>query len=383
MAKRPKVTERVVAWTLSAQFLVCAALLLSPSVHAGDSLLAGHKLQPGVYVWDGFAGSSGGNLLASRIASIDAAGFHAVRLQLSPQSQRFYSLPPANCSGGRRNLTCLFLSPGYQRALAPKTLQVVMFTAYDFASFGRQHYLDAEFLKTNRQQVFDEYRDLAEAMMQTYSGTGRIFIISHWEGDNQVYCGSSYNFQTVDAKRWACQEQDPERHLAGMAEWLKIRQEAIAEGRKQAIAKGATNVEVYHAAEFNTIFTTRRVSGASMGKKEYKGMLDTVIPAVHPDLCSYSAWESANRNRITKDLQDIVKACAPAPVIIGEIGIKESPDKHYARMISALEPLKESVPLVFFWQAFDGASKDPGFGLFDNDARPAHAKALEAILQLQ
>jgi hypothetical protein len=105
---------------------------------------------------------------------------------------------------------------------------------------------------------------------------------------------------------------------------------------------------------------------------------------VRPDLCSYSAWESVNRNRLTKDLQDIAKACAPAPVIIGEIGIKENPDKHYAKLVATLQPLRESVPLVFFYQAFEGATtKEPGFALFDGDGTALHARALEAIRKLQ
>jgi hypothetical protein len=359
----------------------CAALaiLLALPVRAGETLLSRHRLQAGMYVWDGVAAD-----LSKRIAIVDGAGFHAIRLLLSPLSQRSYSLPPLRCAGGPRSLKCLFLSEEVQRALTVKTLEVVMFTAYDFTSFGRQHYLDPDFLKANEQQVFEEYRDLAETIMHTYSGSGRVFIVSHWEGDNQVYCGSSYNFQTVDDKRYACLNQEPEKRLAGMTEWLRIRQAAIAEGRKRAIAAGAVNVEIYHAAEFNTIFATRRVAGASIRTKEYKGVLDTVIPAVHPDLCSYSAWESENRNRITKDLQDIVKACAPAPVIVGEIGIKDSPDKRYSKLIAALQPLKESVPVVFFWQAFEGAtSKDRGFAWFDADGKALHPGALDAIRRLR
>ena len=335
-------------------------------------------------MWDGLAEGHPADSLSKGIAAVDSAGFRAIRLLLSPASRRAYSLPPLRCTEGRSSLKCLVLSDAYSRALAAKNLDVVMFTAYDFASFPRQHYLDPEFLTANRQQVFDEYRDLAEAMMRTYSGSGRIFIIGHWEGDNQVYCGSSYNFQTVDGKREACMGQDPATRLTGMAAWLKIRQEAIAEGRKLAIAAGAMNVEVYHAAEFNTIFASRKVSGASIRSKDFKGMLDTVIPAVHPDICSYSAWESVNRNRLTKDLQDIIKACAPAPVIVGEVGDKENPDKRYSKIVSALLPLKDSVPLVFFWQAFEArVPKDPGFGLFDLDGKPLHAKAVEEIRRLQ
>jgi hypothetical protein len=146
------------------------------------------------------------------------------------------------------------------------------------------------------------------------------------------------------------------------------------------VAAGASDVEVYHAAEFNTIFASRRVSGASIRSKEYKGVLDTVVPLIHPDICSYSAWESVNRNRLTKDLQDIMKACAPAPVIVGEIGAKENPDKRYPRIVSALEPLRQSLPVVFYWQAFEPRmSKDPGYGLFGQDGAPLHAKAVQAI----
>jgi len=354
-------------------------MLIAPvPVRADETLLSKHKLEAGIYVWDGL--SDGGNRLPAGVAAMDRAGFHAIRLLLSPAARRAYSLPPVPCAGGRTTLTCLVESEPYQRALATKSIDVVMFTAYDFASFPRQRYLDPQFLKTNRQQVFDEYRELAETLMHRYSGSGRVFIIGHWEGDNQVYCGSSYDFQTVDQKRYECMYQNPERRLAGMAEWLNIRQQAIAEGRKRAMADGAANVEVYHAAEFNTIFASRRVSGASIRSKDYKGVLDTVIPLVHPDICSYSAWESVNRNRLTKDLQDIVKACAPALVIVGEIGSKDNPDKRYSKIVAALQPLKESLPMVFYWQAFEPRmSKDPGFGLFSLDGQPLHAKAVRTI----
>lgn len=353
-----------------------------------ESLLSRHKLTPGMYVWDGFAADPAGHRpgseeLARRIGALDQAGFHAVRLLLSPASLRSYSIPPLHCPQGPLTLTCLLQTETYRGALADKSLDTVMFTAYDFASYGRQHFLDPQFLKANRQRVFNEYRDLTEYMMRSFSGSGRVFIIGHWEGDNQVYCGSSYDFQTIDDKRYLCLYQKPEERLAGLAEWLRIRQEGIAEGRRLALAQGAVHVEVYHAVEFNTIFSMRKVAGASLKSKDYKGVLDTVVPAVHPDLCSYSGWESINRNRITKDLQDIVKACAPAPVVVGELGVKDNPDKHYARIVSALEPLRDSIPLVFFWQAFEAAAtREPGFGLFDAQTKPLYPKALAAIRRL-
>jgi hypothetical protein len=356
----------------------CAAQISGLS--AADTLLSRHKMSPGIYVWDGL---NGGSELSQSVRTLDASGIHAVRLLLSPAATRAYSLPRLVCSDGHPQLTCLFESESYQRALSSKTLDVVMLTAYDFTSYAHQRFLDPEFVKANRQQIYDEYRQLAETIMKAFSGSGRVFIIGHWEGDNQVYCGSSYEFEVRDEKRWACLEEHPEIRMAGFTEWLKIRQEAIAEGRRRAIAAGATNVEIYHAVEFNTIFNLRKVSGATMRSKEFEGVLSAVIPSVHPDICSYSAWESVNRNRLVKDVQDIVKACAPAAVVIGEIGTKDKPDKRYPKMAADLATLKESVPLVFFWQAFEGAAaKDPGFGLFDKTGKPAHPRAVESILHL-
>ena len=359
------------------KFFLAAWLAFAGQLIGGESLLSRHKMSPGIYVWDGI---SANHDLAASVRTLDESGIHSVRLLLSPASMRSYGIPRPRCTEGRPDLACLFASENYQRAMASKSLETVMLTTYDFTSFGRAHYMDPEFLKANRQQVYDEYRDLAEEIMKAFSGTGRVFIIGHWEGDNQVYCGSSYDFEVHDDKRSACIEQHPELRLAGLTQWLKIRQAAIAEGRDRAIAAGAKNVEIYHAVEFNTIFNLRKVSGATIRSKQYEGILNSVIPEVHPDICSYSAWESVNRNRLTKDVQDIVKACAPAPVVIGEIGIKDKPDKHYPKMLTDLAPLKENVPLVFFWQAFDSPrSREPGFALFDDEGKPVSPKAVESI----
>ncbi len=367
------------------KFAALTLLASAVQIQAQQTLLSRLKMEPGLYVWDGLSGGpNSGDRLAKDISALERQDIHAIRLLLSPASLRAYSMPPLRCTERRPSLKCLFESESYSEALSSKSLKAVMLTTYDFASFGRERFMDPQFLKANRQRVFDEYRDLAESIMHSYSGSGRVFIIGHWEGDNQIYCGSSYNFQTVDDKRYACMYQSPADRLVGLTEWLSIRQEAIAEGRKLAIAGGAMDVEIYHAVEFNTIFSMRKVSGASIRSKEYKGVLDTVVPAVHPDICSYSAWESFNRNRLTKDLQDIMKACAPAHVVVGELGIKDNPDKRYARMVSALEPLKASVPLVFFWQAFEPAmTREPGFGLFDENGKPLHTRAVDAIRRLR
>jgi hypothetical protein len=328
--------------------------------------------EPGIYVWDGVRSATA----LEKIAGISAqSGFRAVRLVLSPVSRRTYGLTGERAG----NLSALFGGVAIQAVLKHRELHTVMFTAYDFASYPEQHYLDPTFLAANRQRIFDEYEQLTEEIMRRESGSGRVFVIGHWEGDNQVYCGSSYRFLVEDAERANCLGKNPGERLAGLTEWLRIRQQAIAAGRERAKAAGASGVEVLHAVEFNSLYHFRGVPGASLKGKSYRGVLDTVVPAVKPDLCSYSAWESLNPNRLGKDLKLILKQCAPARLIIGELGYEPTtdhrdPTKDYLKAIGAVNKFGEGVTAVYFWEAFH-----KGFGIFAADGQPVWPRVLTAM----
>jgi hypothetical protein len=327
---------------------------------------------PGIYVWDGVRGEAAlersGDLAAK-------AGFRAVRLVLSPGLRRTYGLAVGRIS----TLSELFASEPIQAVLSYKEFHTVMFTVYDYASSANQHYLDPAFLTANRQKVFDEYEELTETIMRRESGSGRVFVIGHWEGDNQVYCGSSYKFQVDNAERAKCLGMNPAQRLAGLREWLRIRQEAIAAGRERAKQAGASGVEVYHAVEFNTLFHFRGVTGAGIRSKDYSGVLDSVVPAVKPDVCSYSAWESLNPDKLGKDLKVIRKACGPARLIIGELGYqptadRKDPTKDYRKAVDAMKKDRGGIAAVFFWEAFER-----GFGIFSADGTVVWPGALEAM----
>jgi hypothetical protein len=329
-------------------------------------------VEPGIYVWDGVRGAPA---LDRTAALAGQSGFRAFRLLLSPVSRRTYGLAQDRAN----SLVALFDSEPFQSAMKHKEFRTVMFTAYDFASYPNQHYLDRAFLAANRQRIFDEYEQLTEEIMRRESGSGRVFVIGHWEGDNQVYCGSSFKFVTQDAERARCLAQNPAERLAGLAEWLKIRQEAVAAGRERAKAAGATGVEVLHAVEFNTLFHFRGVAGAGMRQKDYRGVLDAVVPAVKPDVCSYSAWESLNPDRLPKDLKLVAAACGAARLVIGELGYQPTPErkdptKDLLRAVAALKKFPGQIGAVFFWEAFH-----QGFGVFRPDGSAAWPKALEGI----
>jgi hypothetical protein len=327
-------------------------------------------------VWDGVRGAAALEKTADVAAN---AGFRAVRLVLSPASRRTYGLFGGQAGTRAATLSELFASEAIQGALKRKEFRTIMFTAYDYASFNNQHYLNRAFLAANRQKVFDEYAQLTAEIMRREAGSGRVFVIGHWEGDNQVYCGSSYKFEVDDVERAKCLGQNPAERLEAIGEWLRIRQEAIAAGREKARQAGASGVEVYHAVEFNSLFHFRGVTGADIRSKEYRGLLDTVVPLVKPDVCSYSAWESLNPDRLSKDLKVIAKQCAPARLIIGELGYQptadhKDPTKDYRRAIDALKKFPGAIDAVFFWEAFH-----QGFGIFGADGNAAWPAALDAM----
>jgi hypothetical protein len=333
-------------------------------------------VEPGIYIWDGVRS---GTALEKSAGLSAQSEFRAIRLILSPVSRRTYGLLGERAG----TLSALFGGEAIQAVLKHRELRTVMFTAYDFASYPNQHYLDRAFLAANWQRIFDEYEQLTEEIMRRESGTGRVFVIGHWEGDNQVYCGSSYNFLVDDAERAKCLGQNPAERLAGLTEWLRIRQAAIAAGREKAKAAGATGVEVLHAVEFNSLFHFRGVAGVRLRGKDFHGVLDTAVPAVKPDLCSYSAWESLNPDRLGKDLKLILKQCAPARLIIGELGYESTaehrdPTKDYLKAIGDVKKFGNGVTAVYFWEAFQ-----KGFGIFAADGQAVWPRALEGMTGLK
>ena len=338
-------------------------------------LVTGAATDPGIYVWDGVRGQEAWERTAQLSA---ASGFRGLRVLMSPATRRTYELAYSHVN----SLTAVFQSEAIQSVLQHREFRTVMFTAYDFASYRNQQYMDPRFLADNRQRIFDEYAELTEEIMRRESGSGRVFVIGHWEGDNQVYCGSSYKFLVNDSERANCLTHKPAELISGLTMWLQIRQEAIAAGRERAKKAGASGVDVWHAVEFNTLFHFRTVPGADIRGKEFHGVLDSVVPAVKPDVCSYSAWESLNPDRLGKDLKIILKACAPARLIIGELGYqptgdRRDPTKDYRKAISNLEKQQENLLAVFFWEAFH-----QGFGIFGADGRAAWPAALDVMKAL-
>jgi len=165
------------------------------------------------------------------------------------------------------------------------------------------------------EQKLDEQRqfyELTKHLLTTYKGTGKTFILQHWEGDWLIR--GSYD-KNVDPT--------PEA-ISGMIEWLNARQAGVNQARKEV---GLDGVWVYHAAEVNRV-----VSSLKEGRPN---VVNTVLPHTKLDLVSYSAWDATTEHfensQVFREALDFIATNMPDSldfgnrnVYVGEFGMPEN-----------------------------------------------------------
>jgi len=197
------------------------------------------------------------------------------------------------------------------------------------------------------EQKLDEQRqfyELTKHLLTTYKGTGKTFILQHWEGDWLIR--GSYD-KNVDPT--------PEA-ISGMIEWLNARQAGVNQARKEV---GLEGVWVYHAAEVNRV-----VSSMKEGKPN---LVNKVLPHTRLDLVSYSAWDATTKlydePDVFREALDFIAANMPdSPdfggrnVYVGEFGMPENkfPAGQIQKVIpSAVETaLDWGCPYIVYWQLY-------------------------------
>ncbi|HEX2721896.1 MAG TPA: hypothetical protein VHM24_03200, partial [Gemmatimonadaceae bacterium] len=272
----------------------------------------------GVYHWSGKVTHS----MSQGVQTIAQLGGSAVRLTLSPRTRRDYNVE----LGCIPNFTLAsFLGdPDVRQALSDSSMRTIMLTTFDgttFADCEQQLFLNPDYYTaTVRARLVEEYADFAYELIRTHRGSGKTFIISNWESDNAVYCGSSWSYVNQPDFRRSCDQnyptyyngnKGPGESLLGLREWFRARQEGLDAGRSRARVEGLSGVVLYHAPEINSARDLRQARFASV--------LTDVLPYVHFDYISYSSWESLNRlgvrEEIASDL-DAIRAIAGTDALI-------------------------------------------------------------------
>lgn len=210
-----------------------------------------------------------------------------------------FSLNPRYCTenyGLPRNENIRSLTDLATLEPSVKSVLDMDFTYYHIWAYGFSQYTqEPEGQKIDSSQVkfigglsdqhaellYKEMYDLAVHLLTTYSNTGKVFYLGHWEGDWHL--------------RWHYDRTRPvdEATLRGMIRWEQIRQKAIDDAKAQTPYEG---VELYNYIEVNLV---------RMAMEEGMTVVtNAIIGEVNPDYVSYSSYDLTNPFRTESELRE-------------------------------------------------------------------------------
>ena len=223
-------------------------------------------------------------------------------------------------------------------------------------------------MAANRDRMRSEYADLTYSLYKTYRGSGKVFGISNWEGDNELYCDSAYYFATNATFRTSCEaKRTTSDALETYRQFLELREQGIRAGRERALREGLIGVSVLSVIEVNAL--------RFLKEAHLPSMLEDVIPSVTmPDYVSFSAWESigSNPDQLFRDLGEL-QTRFKGHAMVGEFGFDRGVDKsaseHAANAITTMRRARVSYSI--WWQIFDqpplaGLGDKGLYGLYDD-----------------
>jgi hypothetical protein len=197
--------------------------------------------------------------------------------------------------------------------------------------------------------MYREMYDLAVQLLKTYSNTGKVFFLGHWEGDWHL----RWHYDRTKAV--------DEATLKGMIKWEKVRQQAIDDAKRNT---DYTGVEIYNYIEVNLVKVA-----LDQGKTV---VANSVVKEVNPDYVSYSAYDGTNPYKTEADLKENLhasldyiesflqpkKGLKPGRrVWIGEYGtpaIKSGEDKQNERSKWTIKAgLEWGAPFILYWEMYN------------------------------
>ncbi|MDO4557377.1 MAG: hypothetical protein Q4C47_00220, partial [Planctomycetia bacterium] len=202
-------------------------------------------------------------------------GCETIKLSLlrPASSYPFHAQWDPSCSGSS---LCTVQSPYFREVLALPFRTIILWTYSDIPD---EHYWNSGPITAN-QAIREEtqFFRIASYLYETYRGTGKEFILTHWEGDWAVR-------GHTDAQR----DPTPES-LEGMRQWLTARQRGVDRARREyeSSRDHSSLCRVYHAAEVNLV-------GRCLNRHGNRpGVATQVITSREAplDLVSYSAYDT-------------------------------------------------------------------------------------------
>lgn len=202
-----------------------------------------------------------------------------------------------------RSVTDLIKTPYYQEVLnLPFNTIVLMTTEFSVPDWK------SGMTEGKAAPVRAELQELTEYLLTEFRGTGKTFIITNWETDNNI------RLRETDPSLW-------DQYIQGMIDWTNARQDGIIAGRNNV---GMDGVAVFGAFESNHI--------PLHANFDWPVTIDVVVPHTYCDIYSYSNWGTkvpGEEWQIIENLDYIASKAPPSPyfgrrnVFLGEWGAYE------------------------------------------------------------
>ena len=304
----------------------------------------------GVAHVDGKYFLTSGDFLNEGADQVLATGSRVIKLYLAPKRYPWNSVWPRET----KNLVELAQGP-YFKSVFSKPFHTYILTVY---SAGRaEHYWTAGITAEQAADETRQFYELSKYLLATYKGTGKTFVLQHWEGDWALRSNASKEYDVSyfpDAMA-----------VKGMIEWLNARQAGIVKARREA---GATDVRVLGATEAN------RLEDSMAGKP---GVANSVLPHTTVDLVSYSCYNFLDTPERLTQAVDYLAAHLPATAVfgrnphsvyLGEFGWAENGEGGVEalnrRIDNALAVVNnKGLPWAVFWEVYCNEPADPALAL--------------------
>jgi hypothetical protein len=340
----------------------------SAAALAGRDLLLQIPFEAGVSHVSGRYGFTEGNFLLEGAERIQALGAHAIFVYLTPNFRNDYPDKTAGLwpRADPASLVELARSAPFQ-SLFQMPFRTYVVTIFTFGNNDNIAAFATDTQAAAREEA--EVYDLARYLLTTYAGTGKVFILKHWEGDFEALQG----FDTS-------QSISPTMASA-MITWLSARQRGVSRARQDT--GNPAGVGVFHAVEVNRIF--------DYSQHGLDRVVNAVLPYVGADMVTYSSYDASlagsDGGTNATDLEEafeVIYRFAPDPLnlgarrlVISEYGLFETerPGETEWRGQSILQTAKSAgLAGAFLWEVFDNECKDASGNYFPIDASPGDIK---------
>ncbi|MHC4443431.1 MAG: hypothetical protein ACYTF1_18885 [Planctomycetota bacterium] len=311
--------------------------------------------------------------LGSILGSTNVAGDYQFRperhlvndgaIEIADAGMRIIKVWCRPAHGGFPSPTVLVQEP-YYKELLNRPFDTCLLTVLMAEGFGDGY--DAQ----EQAETIQVFSDLAEYMLETYNGTGKVFILGHHEADWKLRGTTNLD---------PAYDPGPVR-IQGLIDMYNARQQGVTQARA---ATSHDNVWVYCAGEVNHIKIAM-----------YEGrptVTSHVLAYTNLDLIAYSCWDTLNgthnneetgrtdfRNALeylasympdTGILDRYGRPFGDRNVFIGEYGTGEEKLNNLGRDGAALQEravrvaVEEAVdfgcPWLFYWQVYCNDCSDP------------------------